>query len=56
LRLLGIRAEEIEKYIEKDAGHILYRIDTRGVHERRAEGGLLESMYRSLNMELTLPR
>ena len=56
LRLLGVRSEEIEKYVEKDAGHILYRIDTRGLHERRAQGGALECMFRSLNMDLTLPR
>lgn len=58
LKLLGLRAEEIVKYVEPEAGHILYKIDTRMLHARRANGEEPENeeLSRSLRMELTLPR
>lgn len=55
LKLLGIRSDEIVKYVEKGAEHILYRIDTRGLHERRLQGEIVENMRRSLTVDLTLP-
>ncbi len=55
LRLLGIRSDEIVKYVETGAGHILYRIDTRGVHERRAKGDIPYGMEQALRVELKLP-
>jgi len=55
LKVLGIRADEIVKYVEKGAEHILYRIDTRGLHRRRAQGEIVENMRRSLTVDLTLP-
>jgi len=56
LQLLGLRANEIVKYIEPGAGHILYKIDTRGLHERRAAGEVPENQRRSLMVDLTLPK
>lgn len=56
LKLLGLRADEIVKFVEPGAGHILYRINTKQLHERRANGELPENQRRSLTVDLTFPK
>lgn len=59
LKVLGVRAAEIVKYVESGAGHILYLIDTRGVHARRQTGEMAEvpvNQRRSAMLQLTLPK
>ncbi len=59
LKVLGLRAGEIEKYVESGAGHIPYKIDTSKLHERRANGDLGEvpvNQRRSVLLDLTLPQ
>lgn len=58
LKVLGLRAGEIVKYVESGAGHILYKIDTSKLHERRANGELGDvpvNQRRSVLLDLTLP-
>lgn len=59
LKVLGVRADEIVKYVETGAGHILYLIDTRGVQERRRLGEMKEipvNQRRSALLQFTLPK
>ena len=59
LKVLGVRANEIVKFTESGAGHILYLIDTRGVHARRLSGDMAEvpvNQRRSVTVQLTLPK
>jgi 2-polyprenyl-3-methyl-5-hydroxy-6-metoxy-1,4-benzoquinol methylase len=59
LKVLGVRSTEIVKYVESGAGHILYLIDTRGVHARRGSGDMAEvpvNQRRSATVQLTLPK
>ncbi|MFN0104145.1 MAG: class I SAM-dependent methyltransferase [Bryobacteraceae bacterium] len=55
LNVLGIRYCDIEKYVEHNAGHILYRINTRHMHERIASGEISESLLDSMSMNYRLP-
>ncbi|MBI2686082.1 MAG: DUF1698 domain-containing protein [Acidobacteria bacterium] len=56
LKLFGIRNEDIVKYVETGAGHILYMIDTRKMHERRANGDLPDNeLRRSLLLDFKFP-
>lgn len=58
LKVLGFRAAEIDKHVEFGAGHILYKLDTKKLHQRRAEGDVAEvpvNQRRSVFSDFVLP-
>ncbi|MBM3785043.1 MAG: DUF1698 domain-containing protein [Acidobacteria bacterium] len=52
---IGIRPADIEVFVEPNAMHYLYRIDTRQMHQRLAAGDINECLLPSLTMQFRFP-
>jgi hypothetical protein len=55
LNVLGIRYCDIERFVEYNAGHILYRINTRAMQERIAAGDMPEGLLQSMSLNYKFP-